>query len=246
MVGPESMSELHGRRAWLAPDSEMKARPVSQRINVKGTGLTALAASLALLAAACGAAPSHNAVANIRHGKTTTTAQTNSPSATTGGPGGGGGASLNSSSAGGSGFAISGESYSQALKFAQCMRSHGLANFPDPSASGGFQFGSSSGVNPGSSQFQAASNSCRKYMPKGAQPSPAQRAKALANALKFSQCMRSHGLSDFPDPQSAGNGISIRIKGSPGSDLDPNNPQFQAAQKACQGIMGGPKQAEAP
>lgn len=211
---------------------------------MKGTALTGLAAGLALLVAACGAAPSHDAVVNLHRPKTTTTARSQSPTAGTGATGGG--SSLNSSSGGGSGFAISGQSYSQGLKYAQCMRSHGLADFPDPSSDGSFQFGSSSGINPASSQFQAASSSCRKYMPKGAQPSPAQRAKALANALKFSECMRSHGLSDFPDPQSSGGGISISIKDSPGSDLDPNNPQFQAAQKACQGIMGGPKQRQVP
>jgi len=50
-----------------------------------------------------------------------------------------------------------------------------------------------------------------------------------ATLEKFSQCMRSNGISDFPDPTS--NGLSIRIQ--PGSDLDPNNPTFQRASKVC-------------
>jgi hypothetical protein len=48
--------------------------------------------------------------------------------------------------------------------------------------------------------------------------------------------MRSHGISDFPDPQITGGGIRISIRAGQGSDLNPNNPQFQAAQRACQSI----------
>ena len=58
------------------------------------------------------------------------------------------------------------------------------------------------------------------------------------NALKFSQCMRAHGIKDFPDPQQTGQGVGISIHGSPGSDLNPNNPTFTAAQKACQHFIG--------
>jgi hypothetical protein len=55
--------------------------------------------------------------------------------------------------------------------------------------------------------------------------------------------MRSHGITDFPDPQAvAGGGISISLHATPGSDLNPNSALFQAAQKACQKFSpgGGP------
>jgi hypothetical protein len=52
-------------------------------------------------------------------------------------------------------------------------------------------------------------------------------------ALQFSACMRSHGVEDFPDPQISGNGTSIKLGGS-SKDLNPNNPTFKNAQKACQ------------
>src|SRR3954453_15966277 len=55
-------------------------------------------------------------------------------------------------------------------------------------------------------------------------------ASASANAVKFSQCMRQHGISDFPDPDSQGR---MQIRVTPGSDMDPNNPQFKTAQTAC-------------
>ena len=120
------------------------------------------------------------------------------------------------------------------------MRSHGVPNFPDPNAQGGIV---ANGIDTGSSTFHAAANGCRHLLPNGGQPTPAQQAQALAQALKFSQCMRSHGISGFPDPQSLpGGGIRIAIRAGQGSNLNPTNPQFQAAQKACQSLnpLGGP------
>jgi len=117
------------------------------------------------------------------------------------------------------------------------MRSHGVPNFPDPNAQGVMQ---GNGLDTGSSTFQAAAKGCQHLLPNGGRPTPAEQATALAQALKFSQCMRSHGISDFPDPQSvAGGGIRIAIRSGQGSDLSPTNPQFQAPQKACQSLTGG-------
>jgi hypothetical protein len=136
-----------------------------------------------------------------------------------------------------SSFAIPGGNGADALAFAECMRAHGVPNFPDPNAQGGIV---ASGQDVGSSTFQAATKDCRHLLPNGGQPTPAEQAKALAQALKFSQCMRSHGISAFPDPQSvAGGGIRIAIRAGQGSNLNPTNPQFQAAQKACQSLTGG-------
>jgi hypothetical protein len=49
-----------------------------------------------------------------------------------------------------------------ALKFAGCMRSHGIPDFPDPAGSG-FEFVRPAGFNPQSPQAQAAQQACRKY-----------------------------------------------------------------------------------
>jgi hypothetical protein len=59
----------------------------------------------------------------------------------------------------------------QALKFAKCMRAHGLPNFPDPDvgpAGPGFYIrlgGPGSGVDPQSPRFQAAQGACQKLLP---------------------------------------------------------------------------------
>ncbi len=215
--------------------AELKPRPVALLGLLIGGG--------ALLVSACGGSPSHAAVAHLRTTTTTEAAgapKSNSPSGRASGSAAGlgpGQAIANPGGSSGSG---------QALAYAQCMRSHGVPSFPDPNAQGGFtiQGGPGSSLDPGSATFQAADKTCRHLLPNDGQPTAAQQAHALAQALKFSQCMRSHGLTDFPDPQSQpGGGIAIHIHAGPGqgvNDLNPQSPQFQSAQKACQGIMGGP------
>jgi hypothetical protein len=56
--------------------------------------------------------------------------------------------------------------------------------------------------------------------------------KAFEGALKFSKCMRDHGV-DFPDPQRVGSG-GIKITGR---NINPNDPSTKAAQSACQKYM---------
>ncbi|HTW09491.1 MAG TPA: hypothetical protein VME46_18435 [Acidimicrobiales bacterium] len=212
------------------------------------TGLAGLVVgALALLPAACGGSPAAG-VASV--GKTVTTPSSgtgttlSSASAVTSGSGDGGGGSAGAANGGAAGpvghtvMRFPGASYSDALKYSHCMRSHGVVDFPDPAANGNFSFSSANGIDPGSSQFQAANKTCEKLMPNGGQPTAAQQAAFTAQALKFSKCMQAHGIRDFPDPTSQG----LQVRVSPGSDLDPNNPKFQAAQSACQGLMpgGGP------
>jgi hypothetical protein len=60
-----------------------------------------------------------------------------------------------------------------------------------------------------------------------------------AQAEKYSRCMRAHGLPDFPDPGTGGAGIVIQGGGGPSSDLSPDSPGFQRAQKACRNLMPG-------
>jgi hypothetical protein len=122
-----------------------------------------------------------------------------------------------------------------AREFGKCMRKHGVRNFPE----GPVTIGPHSGIDPNSPTFQAAQKACQSLLPK---PSAAQIAKIKANALKYSKCMRKHGVTNFPDPtvSTTGGGIGIRI-GAPKGSLDPNSPTFQAAQNACGKILGLPK-----
>lgn len=164
--------------------------------------------------AACGESSS-NAVASLSH-KTSTTADAGA-TVTTLPPG----------------YSVQ-KHLAEAFKFSECMRSHGVPNFPDPNSSGGFDFSSSSGLNPGNPKFQAAQSDCQQYQ--GPRPSAAQQAQAEKQALAFSACMRAHGLPDFPDPTFGPNGGINRNYG-PGSanpdNVNANSPAFQAAIKKC-------------
>lgn len=220
-------------------------RPVRMRAYRGGVAVIA-AVAVGLVATACGGNPSNDA--SVAHLQTTTTAHAASTPNTTSNPGSGPGAASDAGAGGGpgpgagpqegGGMADPGASQTQLLAYSHCMQTHGVPSFPEPNSQGVFSL---SGVSQNSPGFQAASNDCRKLLPNGGQPTAAQKAQAVAQALKFSQCMRSHGIADFPDPQvsNGGDQISIRLTGSKGSDLNPQDPQFQAAQSACQGFMPG-------
>jgi hypothetical protein len=120
------------------------------------------------------------------------------------------------------------------LAYSQCMRAHGIANFPDPNGQGQIEISggsnSTDGIDPNSPAFQAAHKVCQSKLPA---PTPAEQAQAMQRALRVSRCMRAHGIKDYPDPQSSGGKVGMQIQGNPGSDLNPNNPLFQRAQAAC-------------
>ncbi|MGH9105431.1 MAG: hypothetical protein ACRDZX_06255 [Acidimicrobiales bacterium] len=119
--------------------------------------------------------------------------------------------------------------YQEALKFSECIRSHGITNFPDPSSSGGIDLNSSSGIDPQSAQFQTAQNACRKYFPVP-NFSKVQIAQHEAQALEFAKCMRANGVPNFPDPKPISNGPE---KFGPIPGVDPNSPTYQAGAKKC-------------
>jgi hypothetical protein len=136
--------------------------------------------------------------------------------------------------------------YVQVLALAKCMRSHGVRNFPDPDASGGYSLaadgsltgagGSSVDIN--SSQAQAAYGDCRHLLPGGPsisqleqdeQQEQQRQAKMLPVLLKYVHCMRSHDVPNFPAPGQS--------KSGPGAPPDVNSPQYLAAASACQHLL---------
>lgn len=129
----------------------------------------------------------------------------------------------------------------QALAYAKCMRSHGISDFPDPTVhdSGqgkGVGFNTPSGVDQHSPQYQSANKTCMKQTGFG-HISAAQQQQAMNALLKYAECMRSHGLTNFPDPFANSQQIGFNITG-----IDMNSPRYKAANKTCQPLMpgGGP------
>jgi hypothetical protein len=191
----------------------------------------ALALPLAALAfAGCGGGSPKSSVASLGSSTTTTTQNDAAPS--------GAGTANGASSGSGRGLGLTMKTQN-GTKFAACMRSHGVPNFPDPSSGGNITVGPGSGIDPSSPKFRAAESTCQKLLPNGGQPSPQEQAKAQQKMLDFSKCMRAHGVHDFPDPTFSGGRGSLMLKGGRGSDLDPKSPTFQAAQKACAADLPG-------
>jgi hypothetical protein len=131
---------------------------------------------------------------------------------------------------GSNGTTNSATSLAQAVKFAQCMRNNGVSNFPDPNSSGQLTIdaiANGSGINTNSPAFQQALSACKSLEPSGftgTQRTPQQQAAAL----KFAQCMRNNGISNFPDPSP--HGPIINVNGAH------SIPGFQAALAKCSAI----------
>lgn len=124
--------------------------------------------------------------------------------------------------------------YQKDLAYAQCMRSHGQPSFPDPSSQGRFKF--PDGL-PSGPAYQSAYTACKKLLPNGGVVTAARLRKLMGTALKFAQCMRAHGIANFPDPTMSNGTISIAIPR--GSGIDTSSPQFLAAQQACRSLKAG-------
>jgi hypothetical protein len=176
--------------------------------------VVAASALIAFLLGACGGGGRPASVAHI--GK--------APPATTVPPVAGGGTSLR-------------QLYLDAVAYTGCMRSHGMPNLPVPTtASSATQQEVGFGLPPDqqSPQYRAADKACQYLLPgNGAGPSQAAVQQAMAKALKFSECMREHGLPGFPDPKSNGQG-GFSITG--GRGIDTRSPQFQRAQESCRSL----------
>jgi hypothetical protein len=126
------------------------------------------------------------------------------------------------------------------VTFARCMRANGVSDFPDPTGRGGLSIdeqrsssgGSSlsvNGVTVNAPAFQSAMRTCLRDLPNGGQPQPLS-ASRRAEVVRFAQCMRTHGLSGFPDPTFQGGRVGFDF-GNTG--INPNSPAFRTAQAAC-------------
>ncbi|MEA2471724.1 MAG: hypothetical protein QOE38_2723 [Thermoleophilaceae bacterium] len=85
----------------------------------------------------------------------------------------------------------------KAVKFAECIRAHGVSDFPDPDAKNQFEYGVS--VSP--AVWKRATTFCKDLQPPGTLSSK-RTPKQQSAAIRFAQCVRDHGVRDFPDPVS--------------------------------------------
>lgn len=120
------------------------------------------------------------------------------------------------------------------VKFATCIRSHGVPSFPDPEPNSGIQIPISFEQQP-SPAFTSAQKTCQYLVPRGGGP-PVASSSQKAAALKFAQCVREHHVPNYPDPTYKNGHLVIP---PPPLTLSQFNqliasPAFTTASKACQ------------
>ena len=120
----------------------------------------------------------------------------------------------------------------EAEAYSQCMRSHGVPDFPDPVLTPSGHYGyRTRGIDPQSPAFLEALQACKAlpspWQPTGQQLSPSQQQAWL----RWAGCIRAHGVPDFPDPTFSGH--SVQVSG-PGAS---SSPQLQSAMDACKSQM---------
>jgi hypothetical protein len=115
----------------------------------------------------------------------------------------------------------------QAVAYSQCIRRHGVPNFPDPvrTPSGGYGY-RTKGIDPSSAAFQGALQAC-KGLPSPWNSTGRQLSTAEQQAwLNWAKCIRAHGVPNFPDPTFSGTAVR-----DPG--VASGSPQLQSAMDAC-------------
>jgi hypothetical protein len=97
--------------------------------------------------------------------------------------------------------------YENAVKFSECMRDNGVAEFPDPDASGGLTIDgvlNGSSLDPNAPAWKQAIGACKDLQPPGFTGDEEVTAEEQEARLEFAQCIRDNGVEDFPDPARAG------------------------------------------
>lgn len=124
-----------------------------------------------------------------------------------------------------------------AYRYSACMRDHGVANFPDPKvthSAGGTQIAIRAVGPDDSQQYNAAKQACRGILPQPSKSELAQQAadqrRHAQDLVSFARCLRSHGITRFPDPNAQGE-LSLSEVEALGIDLQA--PSFRAAALAC-------------
>jgi hypothetical protein len=196
--------------------STRSANPLRAHTRLCRAGLLVAALlGVGVAAAGCGGESSHPGVAKL--GKAT---------ATTGSP-----AAQGRSKAGSS---------TGVLAFIGCMRTHGEPDMPEPSVSksgreANININPSSGIDPNSPQFITASNACKHFLPNKGAPSAGQTITPAdqADYLKGAACMRSHGVSNFPDPTFQDNTVTFK----PQTPINTSSPEYARALATCQKLI---------
>lgn len=150
------------------------------------------------------------------------------------------GCALPASACGSAGPAITATTQGRAaLEYVLCLRSHGVPGFPDPDPDGRLP-NIPSDIDTTAPAFQSAQSGCARLMP-GGTGARVSSTSARLGLLAVAECMRKHGLANFPDPTvspppapPAGSRTG-NVMGGPGGylALPPSSPALSRAAAAC-------------
>ncbi|HYB27174.1 MAG TPA: hypothetical protein VEF89_11215 [Solirubrobacteraceae bacterium] len=113
------------------------------------------------------------------------------------------------------------------------MRAHGLSGNPDPVAGHAMQFNLAPGLNPRSPAFESAQKACQSDIPRPPAGGGGVPAGQQAAALAHAQCMRAHGVPNYPDPTYPNGRPTQEPLSTYG--IYTQSPAFLSAAKACGG-----------
>jgi hypothetical protein len=144
-----------------------------------------------------------------------------------------------------------GGTYAQSVAYTKCMRSHGAPQWPAPDAQGNWNAAQINQLYQNVSQaLRNASAACDSLLPNaGSGLSVTQiqdmQQQNLRNAVKAAQCMRAHGIGNFPDPagstQASGINWQPVVSAELAGGFSTSTPSYEAAFDTCSGKrVGGP------
>ncbi len=116
-----------------------------------------------------------------------------------------------------------------ALAFARCMRSHGLPGWPDPTSGGGFDKSKLRQLGYSVSRVRAVEDGPCSHLLGGSPQGPTITLADRADYLQAAACMRTHGVSDFPDPTFQDNTVQTNIP----SSINQDSSRFKSAATIC-------------
>jgi hypothetical protein len=134
------------------------------------------------------------------------------------------------------------------------MRSHGVPTFPDPDSGGALPKADPRRLGVSSSQLRTTRQACRRLLPvRGrainagsiqqcfmADDCPEALVQRVLNEERgFAQCMRSHGVPNWPDPITDSQGRPVFAISISRDGFNPYAPQIWARGNDCSHLMPG-------
>jgi hypothetical protein len=133
------------------------------------------------------------------------------------------------------------------VAYSQCMRANGVPKYPDPDSAGRLPKGDASAFDVSNSTYQAAQRTCQHLLPtsgsfdelshqciQAGDCPPALVQQMLTADRKFAQCMRSHGVPNWPDPTLDPNGAPVfKVSAAGITHTQTHSPPMENTIMAC-------------